>query len=95
MAKRVCNKNRRVLSEIKIAILELCLIPHNRTNIMYGCRLSFKTSMECLNSLIEKGLINISNPVKVYGTEYLTNSEGIKIIIGYNKIKKLMDVLNE
>jgi len=76
-------------------ILELCILPINRTNIMYGARINYKKSMKFLLVLVDKGLINPSNPIEVRGSEYLINTEGIKILNDYRKIKNLLSEIED
>jgi len=62
---------------------------------MYGARINYKKSMKFLLVLVDKGLINPSNPIEVRGSEYLINTEGIKILNNYRKIKNLLSEIED
>ena len=98
----VCNlpekerRERRNALELKIDVLECCMLPSTRTDISYSIKLPYGKSMIILNDLIDLGLIIPSNKVYSYGVEYLTTTNGGKLLREYNRIQsELKDFIQE
>ena len=98
----VCNLpekkriERRTALELKIGVLECCMLPFTRTDISYAIKTPYTKSMIILNDLIELGLVIPSNKVYSYGVEYLTTTKGGKLLREYDRIQnELKDFIQE
>jgi predicted transcriptional regulator len=93
------RKERRNALELKIDVLECCILPSTRTDIFYSVRLPYTKSMNILNDLINLGLIQPSNNIHSYGVEYLTTTRGGELLRIYsnitNELKEFKEVFED
>lgn len=92
------RKERRNTLELKINVLECCMLPSTRTDIFYSVRLPYSKSMMIVFDLLNLGLINQSNIIYKYGVEYLTTQKGRELLRIYsnitNELKQFKEVFD-
>jgi predicted transcriptional regulator len=72
--------------EIMAEILDLCLEPQTKTQVMYGTNLSWKMLKHYLSQLKSLNLLQ----TKEESTKYLTTKRGHEFVEKWNELQKLL-----
>ena len=89
LEKEVPTGKRRIHSQIVSDILNKCVNPQNKTNIMYGSNLSYKMLTEYLSELTDAGLLETS----VFSeAKYFITTKGKEYLKKYRELQEIADL---
>lgn len=79
---------RRSKGEVIAKILEVCLTGSNKTRVVYGSNLDFKTVSPYLDSLVKNGFIAIRDGIP---KKYKTTDKGKELLASIKRARRFFN----